>query len=197
MPLWDTRKSLWGTFTTILYHILYLKSQFSSYPSSTNPFSLNKEVRDLKKVFQLSHPKSESSGWDKRVDKPTGDSLFFLSADLVNIWASPVAQTVKNLPAMQETWVWSLGWEDPLEKGIAPHSSIFAWRIPWTEELGGLQSMGSQRVRYNQATFTFIFSDNLAYVLCAITAFVFKMSRKHLKHKISNTPTVVLVSNLI
>ena len=77
MPLWDTRKSLWGTFTTILYHILYLKSQFSSYPSSTNPFSLNKEARDLKKVFQLSHPKSESSSWEKRVDKPTGDSLFF------------------------------------------------------------------------------------------------------------------------
>ena len=57
------------------------------------------------------------------------------------------AQTVKILPAMQETWVQSLGWEDPLEKGMAPHSSILAWRIPWTEEPGGLQSMGSQRVR--------------------------------------------------
>ena len=56
---------------------------------------------------------------------------------------------VKNLPAVQETWVQSLGWEDPLEKGIATHSSILAWRIPWTEEPGGLQSMGSQRVRYD------------------------------------------------
>ena len=52
---------------------------------------------------------------------------------------------VKNLPAMQETWVQSLGCEDPLEKGMATHSSILAWRIPWTEEPGGLQSMGSQR----------------------------------------------------
>ena len=47
------------------------------------------------------------------------------------LWASLVAQLVKNLPAMQETWVQFLGWEDPLEKGMAPHSSILAWRIPW------------------------------------------------------------------
>ena len=53
---------------------------------------------------------------------------------------------------MQETWVWSLGWEDSLEEGMATHSSILAWRIPRTEEPGGLQSMGSQRVRYNWAT---------------------------------------------
>ena len=58
--------------------------------------------------------------------------------------ASLVAQMVKNLPAMQETRVWSLGWEDPLEKGMATHSSILAWRIPWTEEAGRLQSMGPQ-----------------------------------------------------
>ena len=55
-----------------------------------------------------------------------------------------MAQRVKNLPAMQETWVRSLGWEDPLEKGMATHSSIPPWRIPWTEEPEGLQSMGSQ-----------------------------------------------------
>ena len=52
-----------------------------------------------------------------------------------------VAQWVKNLPAMQETWVQLLGWEDPLEKGMATHSSILTWRIPWTEESGGLQSI--------------------------------------------------------
>ena len=57
-------------------------------------------------------------------------------------WSSLVAQTVKNLPTMQETWLRSLGWEDPLEEGMATHSSILAWRIPWTEEPGGLQSMG-------------------------------------------------------
>ena len=56
---------------------------------------------------------------------------------------------VKNLPAMQETVVQSLGWEDSLEKGMATHSSILAWRIPRTEEPGGLQSMGLQRVRYD------------------------------------------------
>ena len=58
-----------------------------------------------------------------------------------------VAQMVKNVPAMQETWVQFLDQEEPLEKGMAIHSSILAWRIPWTEESGGLQSMGSQRVR--------------------------------------------------
>ena len=63
--------------------------------------------------------------------------------------ASLVAQVVKNLPAMQETWVQSLGQEDPLEKGMATHSSILAWEIPWTEEPGGLQSMGLQRVRHD------------------------------------------------
>ena len=66
--------------------------------------------------------------------------------------ASQVAQMVKNLPAMQETQVQSVGWEDPLEKGMATHSSILAWAIPWTEEPGGLQSMGSQRVRHDRAT---------------------------------------------
>ena len=65
------------------------------------------------------------------------------------IWASLVAQMVKNLPAMWEMWVGSLGWENPLEKGIATHSSILAWTIPWTEELSGLQSTGSQRVGRN------------------------------------------------
>ena len=61
-------------------------------------------------------------------------------------WASVVAQLVKNSPAMRETWDQSLGWEDPLEKEMAIHSSTFAWRIPWTEEPGGLGSMVSQRV---------------------------------------------------
>ena len=60
------------------------------------------------------------------------------------LWASLVVQKVKNLPAMQETWVQSLGQEDPLEKGMATHSSILAWRIPWTKEPGGLQSMELQ-----------------------------------------------------
>ena len=77
-----------------------------------------------------------------------------LRRDLNWVWgkhlrASLVAQPVKNLPAVQEMQIQSLGQEDPLEKGMATHSSILAWRIPWTEELGGLQSMGSQRVRHD------------------------------------------------
>ena len=65
--------------------------------------------------------------------------------------ASLVAQRLKRPPAMRKTWVWSLGQEDPLEKEMATHSSILAWRIPWTEEPGGLQSMGLQRVRHDWA----------------------------------------------
>ena len=64
-------------------------------------------------------------------------------------WASLVAQLVKNPPAMQETWVQSLGWEDPLEKEMATHSSTLAWKIPWTEEPGRLQSMGSLGVGHD------------------------------------------------
>ena len=75
--------------------------------------------------------------------------------------ASLVAQMVKNLPARQETWVWSLGWEDPLEEGMATHSSILAYRIPWTEEPGGLQAMGLQRVRQDWAT-----KDSTEYITC-------------------------------
>ena len=84
-------------------------------------------------------------------------------------WVSMVVQTVKSPPVMRETWVQSLRWEDPLEEGLATHSSVLAWRIPmdrgawqapvflpgespWTEEPGGLQSMGLQRVRHDWAT---------------------------------------------
>ena len=95
---------------------------------------------------------------------PTCSSIsrIYLDLDIRSLYcmyqgrSSLVAQTVKNLPAMQETRVRSLGWEDPLEKGVATHSSILAWRIPWTEEPGGLQSMGSQRVEHNWVTFTFM-----------------------------------------
>ena len=72
-----------------------------------------------------------------------------------HIWASLVVQIVKNPPTRWETWVRSLGQENPLEKGTATHSSILAWKIPWTEGPGGLQSMGSQRVRHDLATFAY------------------------------------------
>ena len=78
--------------------------------------------------------------------RPPGEGIAY---PLQDSWASPVAQMVKNPPAMRETWVQSLAWEETLEKGVATHSSILAWRIPWT-----IQSMESQRVRHDQATFT-------------------------------------------
>ena len=81
-------------------------------------------------------------------------SYFTYKMDVLLIWsgASLVAQTVMRLLTMRETWVRSLGREDPLEKGMTTHSSIRAWKIPWTKEPGGLQSMGSQRVRHDWMT---------------------------------------------
>ena len=77
--------------------------------------------------------------------------FFFLKITLAtcSLWASLRAQLVRNPPAMQETWVWSLGQEDPLEKEMATHSSTLAWKSPWTEKPGKLQSMGLQRVRHD------------------------------------------------
>ena len=83
-----------------------------------------------------------------------------------------MAQTVKNLPAMQEAQVRSLGQKDPLEKGMATHSRILAWRTPWTEEPGGLQSMGLQRVGHDWATqlnwtkLSCSFTLNIFFCLC-------------------------------
>ena len=77
---------------------------------------------------------------------------FILHCSINYVRTSLVTQKLKRLSTMQETWVPSLGWEDPLEKEMAIHSSILAWKIPWTEEPGRLQSMGSRRVRHNWAT---------------------------------------------
>ena len=86
----------------------------------------------------------------------------FIFSEQDNLWpnlkkekASLVAQMVKNLPEIQEIWVWSLGWEDALEKELATYSSNLVWRTPWTEEHGGLQPMGSERIWHNWVTKTF------------------------------------------
>ena len=76
-------------------------------------------------------------------------NMLLLHGGYFELRASLVAKTVKNLPPMQETQVRSLGQEDPLEKGMTTHSSILVWRIPWTEEPGRLQSLGSQRDRHD------------------------------------------------
>ena len=96
-----------------------------------------------------------------------------------------MAQTVGNLPAVLETKVQSLGREDPLEEEMATHSSILAWEIPWTEEPGGLQSTGSQRVRHNWATNTFFFTFRwIQNVLLPLRSYVLsseaKMTLQHL-----------------
>ena len=76
-------------------------------------------------------------------------STGMFETSLPNITASLVAQTVKRLPAVHVTWVPSLGWEAPLEEGMTTHSSSLAWKIPWTEEPGTLQSMGLKRVGHD------------------------------------------------
>ena len=88
---------------------------------------------------------------------------------LKDTWVSLVAQTVKSLPAMQETQVLYLGQENPLEKGRASHSNILAWRIPWTEEPDGLHSIGLQRVRHSWVTNTAPWKDS------------YDSSRQHIK----------------
>ena len=93
---------------------------------------------------------------------------FLLITSLSASQASLVAKMVKNLRAMQKTWVQFLGQGDPLDKGIATHSSILVWRIPWTEKPRGLQSMGSQKIRHDQATNTLAASHVLMYTIIVI-----------------------------
>ena len=87
--------------------------------------------------------------FDKQLLQVLHGQPLALLTDSSDLWASLVAQMVKNLPAMWETWVRSLFGEDPLEEGMATHFSFLAWRIPWTAEAGGLQSMGLQRVGHD------------------------------------------------
>ena len=99
---------------------------------------------------------------------PAWASRFLALAPPTSLVASPVAQTAKRLPTMRETQVRSLGQEDPLEKEMATHSSIHAWKVPWTEDPGGLQSMGWQTVRHNWAT-----SLSLSHPWCSLKVFLY------------------------
>ena len=94
-------------------------------------------------------PRVKNLAIKERKEKENGGRKDELREGLLMFWASLVAQMVKRLPAMRETWVRSLGREDPLEKEMATHSSILACKIPQTKEPGSLQSMGSQRVKHN------------------------------------------------
>ena len=109
-------------------------------PSKGNPFLLSSCLRGP----VLSSHSSEGHHWCWLLAYPFRDFKKWASP-----WASLVAHPVRNLPAVQESWVQSLGQEDPLEKGMATHSSVLAWRIPGTGEPSGLPSMGSHRVGHD------------------------------------------------
>ena len=123
---------------------------------------------------------------------------------------SLVVQLVENGPVMQETLVWYLCWEDSLEKGMATHSSILAWKIPWTEEPGGLQSMGSQRVRHEWAAKPLWDIDNvleflkiwswilLCFQRCYLTSyFYFGQNRRTVKILILNLMEYRITANTV
>ena len=109
----------------------------------------------------------------------------------------PGGAVVKNLSAIQETWVQSLGQEEPLEKGMATHSSILAWESPWTEEPGRLQSMGSQRVRYDWAhSFCIDFGiDHLVMSMCRVVSCV--VGRGHLPWPVHSLGKTLLAFALL
>ena len=141
-PFW----AVWGTAVKIFITIVFNHGLVPIITSPIwGPFGLPHSSVGRKSACNAGDPSSiPGSG------RSPGEGIGYL---LQYSWASLVAQLVKNPPAMQETWVQSLGWEDSLEKGEATHSSILAWRIP-----GTIQSMGSQRVRHDWATFTFTFT---------------------------------------
>ena len=116
------------------FHLLATKIEVDLYPQMLTEFS-NMSLYQRKKVVEI-HMWYKQASLKRRIQKPSYTNTL-------------MAQMVKNLRTMQETQVQSLGWEEPLEKGMATKSSILAWRIQWTEEPGGLQSVGSQRVRHN------------------------------------------------
>ena len=116
---------------------------------SLHYFASVDELQNIKHTFFLTCNSTSRTLPVEIQRKVYQDSHLMGRGDGDNPRSPLAARSVKNLPAMRETWVRSLGWKDPLEKEMATHSSILAWKISWTEESGGLQSMGSQRVRHD------------------------------------------------
>ena len=125
--------------------------RFNPWLGSEDPTCL--EAKNPKHKQQNSGKESTDSARDPSVfpglGRSPGEGIAF---PLLYSWASLMAQLVKNLPAMGEPWIWYLGWEDLLEERMAIPWSILAWGIPWAEEPGSLQSMGSQRVGHDRMT---------------------------------------------
>ena len=112
-------------------------------------------------------------------------------------WSSLVVQTVKNLPALWENRVESLGGKDPLQKGMATHSSILAWRIPWTVEPGKLQSMGSQRVQTQLSDEQFHFQNMSSFRRCIIPKQLQYSITKYQCVRISVVPIIFIIINIL
>ena len=134
--------SPWNALSQILEWVAVPSSRGSSQPRDWT------QVSGIAIKFFIIWATREAQNGDNR------GVVFSIEATFIRCTTSLLDQTVKNSLAMQETWVQFLGQEDPLEKGMATHSSILAWRTPWAEEPGGLQSMGLQRVRNNWASNT-------------------------------------------
>ena len=119
-----------------------------NWPMKVTYFEMPMSRWGLKRV-PGSRGKSAKAGRQQVKESVTVARILFICTHVCAVRASLVVQRSKRLPAMRETWARSLGGEDPLEKEMAAHSSILAWRIPWMEEPGRLQSTGSQRVRHD------------------------------------------------
>ena len=184
MPISLTAGNLPGSYTSRRW----LPGPWERLSWAEKPkFSFQKDLHWLQRDGERTCQLSKEDGLRKRRGDsssliPNGQqeasSFFFLFAP--HLLSSLVAQRVKNLPAMQETRVQSLGWEGLLEKEMATHCSLLAWRIPWTEEPGGLWSMGPQRVRHDWETNTFAFFSVFAFPAAAplsLPSCIFSASR--------------------
>ena len=136
-----------GAWWAAVHGVAGSRTQLSDFTFTFRFHALEMEMATHSSVLAWRIPgTAEPVGLPSMGSHRVGHDWRDLAAGAVYIEASLVAQMVKNLPAMQETWVQSLGLEDPLKKGMETHSSILTCRIPWTEEPGWLQSMESQRV---------------------------------------------------
>ena len=110
---------------------------------------MSKKLEKLKKKKKKARPPFPTPCLPERLNLTWTSTSDLMEGQRSQFSPNAIAKTVKYLPTMQEIWVRSLSWEDPLEKGMATQSSTFAWRIPWTKEPGGLRSMRSKRVRHD------------------------------------------------
>ena len=144
-----------GAWRAIVHKVTEIRTQLSVWATDIDIVSQTEYVLHVESNLQVNEMRYSSFSKVKSDSEPM--FLWFHEGVLCHHTllvegASLMAQKVKHLPAVWETGVQSLGQEDPLEKAMAPHSSTLAWKIPWMEELGGLQSMGSQRVRHDWVT---------------------------------------------